>query len=99
MNIFNSPNFDAECRQRYGEKTCIIYQIDPPQYQIKMLDSNCTKTDQVVDKNSFYTLIPQMLVQDYTVVIVEQLGNSSVREITTVHLPKQVQLSNPPIIQ
>jgi len=92
--------FDLECRQRYGEKTCILYQLDTfGTYQVRILDSyeNGSPLQQTIEKSSFYVLIPKMLVQKYTVVIVEYQDHT--REVTAVHLPVQVQLSNPPIIQ
>lgn len=95
-NFHLTTEFDKECRQRYGEKTCILYQIDNLDeiYQCRVLDTHIQK---LVEKSSFYITIPKMLVEKYTVVIIEQI--EGVRDITSVHLPMQVQLSNPPIIQ
>lgn len=101
----SNSDFDTECRHRYGDKTCILYQIDNDNvtYQARVLDGNGTDGNNnspyiyKVEKNSFYVLIPKLLVQNYTVVIVEKLNN--IKDITAVHLPVQIQLSNPPIIQ
>lgn len=101
LDILSCSEFDMECRQRYGEKTCILYQLDKSQtYQVRVLDT-CDVDDSplhyTVEKSSFYVLIPRMLVKKYTVVIVDQVDR--MKEVTAVHLPVQVQLTNPPIIQ
>lgn len=94
----DQSQFDADCIKQYGEKTCILCQIDESHaadmYQVRVLDKH---HDYMVEKSSFYKLIPNLLVGKYTVVIVEKVG--LVKDITSVHLPVQVQLSYPPIIQ
>lgn len=92
--------FDTECHQRYGEKTCILHQIDSSgsMFQVRILDKGKSLMPcYTVERNYFHILIPKMLAQKYTVVIIEQVDCAN--DITAVHLPVQVQLSNPPIIQ
>jgi hypothetical protein len=94
-----SSQFDKECLQRYGEKTCILYQLDNSGvlFEVRSLDTGNTSDKYTVEKRCFHKLIPKMLFQKYTVVIIEQID--CVKDITAVHLPVQVQLSNPPLIQ
>jgi len=86
--------FDKECHQRYGSHTCILIQCDDDIYEFRLLDNLSTAT--TITKRTFVDLIPQMLSQNYTVVIVENtLGIG--KEVRAVHLPKQTQLTTPPI--
>jgi hypothetical protein len=88
--------FDSECYNRYGPKTCLLVETQKNIYKLRLLDNaNCTK--EYVQKSAFYEFIPLMLMQRYTVVIVEKF--EKIDEITAIHLPVQSQLNTPPIIQ
>lgn len=88
-------HFDIECIQRYGEKTCLLHQIDSLLFQVRVLDKDIPY--HIVERDYFHILIPKMLAQKYTVVIIEQVDCEN--DITAVHLPVQLYLSSPPIIQ
>jgi hypothetical protein len=72
----NRPNsFDAECIQRYGSQTCILYQTNDAQtYKLRQLDN--VGSDRIVDKTMFYELIPELLEKRYTVVVAELVVDS-----------------------
>lgn len=86
-----SNEFDKECCNRYGKHTCILYEINNVKFEVRKLDLQMPL--QLIDKQGFFEMIPKLLVEKYTVVIVEK------GEITSVHLPVQSQLATPPIIQ
>lgn len=50
-----------------------------------------------LERQKLVEMIPKMLVNRYTVVIVEQIRTN--KEITAIHLPMQSQLTTPPILQ
>lgn len=90
--------FDTKVRDRYGNKTCILFKQDS-NYELRNLETNITKT---IDNNEIYIEIPEMLKKDYIVVIIEEFTNKKMqveRDITTVHMPRNTLLAMPPIIE
>lgn len=83
--------FGINCKQMYGLKTCILYEIKENLFSVKILDKNGNIDN--IDRNIFYKFIPEMINRNYTVVIIEN------EEITTVHHPTQTNLITPPLIQ
>jgi hypothetical protein len=83
--------YDTECRERYGKKTCILLESND-KFEMKLLDVMQSET--CVEKEKLFEFVPKMLLQKYTVVIVD-----AYKEITAVHLPAQSHLMSPPIIQ
>lgn len=92
--------YDKECTERYGIKTCILVETDKRDiFELRMMDKISLKSRQryILRRSNLFEVIPKMLFHKYTVVIVEQCPNS--KEITAVHHPVQSQLTIPPIIQ
>jgi hypothetical protein len=87
--------YSKECLEQYGAHTCILYETFFKNYQIHILD-NQQIVQKYINKHDFYKIIPTMLQQTYTVIIVEL--KYAHHEITAVHLPKQLYLITPPII-
>ncbi len=83
--------YDTDCKQMYGNRTCILYQLKDDLFKIKFLDKKISS--EVIDRKTFYKIIPEMITTNYTIVIVES------NEITTVHHPTQTNLITPPLIQ
>jgi hypothetical protein len=93
-----SDIYDTECIDRYGSKTCILFQITDEVYELRMLDK--TMEDINVTKKHFFEIIPKLLSNKYTVVIVEKcLCLNNKLEIKAIHLPVQSHLTIPPILQ
>lgn len=84
--------FDTNCKQMYGNRTCILYQINEDSFKVRFLDKELN-TKEIINRNVFYKFIPDMITSNYTVVIIEK------KEITTVHHPMQTNLFTPPLIQ
>jgi len=88
--------YDKECADRYGIKTCILIEMLKDTFELRVLD--CPVYNRIqVPKKRFYEIIPKMLMNKYTVVVIEQYPHS--KEITAVHLPVQSHLTTPPILQ
>lgn len=83
--------YDGECRERYGSKTCILFESNG-KFNTRFLDCQTSLCPEV-KKNELFIYVPQLIGEKYTVVIVENKG------ITAVHLPAQSHLVSPPIIQ
>lgn len=86
----NTHLFDKHCIELYGDKTCILFHIDLFNIEVRLLDHiRYNKNDGVkyINKNSLYNEIPNLLKNNYTVVLVEYLLNTNTYEITTIHLP------------
>ncbi|NBU33763.1 hypothetical protein EB118_01995 [bacterium] len=95
-----SPNskFDEECIARYGEQTCILYQIQQDtssdKYELRTLNN---ASDPIcVSKKLFSELIPSLVSKKYTVVIVDYITGSG-HDITAVHT-NDIKLFNPIIL-
>jgi hypothetical protein len=91
-------NYDKECSERYGVKTCIFEETDKDRFEMRLLDELSKSFQSMyIQRNNLYEAIPRMLTNKYTVVIIEQLTGS--QEITAIHMPVQSYLTTPPIIQ
>ena len=81
--------FDKHCLESYGEKTCIIFELENDLYQLRYLNQNTTKN---INKNDFYIQIPALVESLYTVVVVENIKDVnkkdvSKKEIVAIHSP------------
>lgn len=88
-------DFDTICRKDYGDKTCVIVQIDrdePPTYQMRLLDKGVAKN---ITTELLARVIPDMLQYKYIVVMAKWIAGEK-RDITAVHYPDS-RLTAPPI--
>ncbi len=93
-------DFDQQCVEMYGKKTCIIIQHGN-KFKMKLLDKGVSEICEI-DKSGFYKMIPRMIEHKYTVVIIEDIKEdkqTNHKEITAVHLPVQSFLNTPPLLQ
>lgn len=83
----NTHLFDKHCIELYGNKSCILFHIDLFNIEVRLLD--CIKYNPVryINKNSLYNEIPNLLKNNYTVILVEHVLNTNTKEITSIHLP------------
>lgn len=90
-NKYNNTHiFDKHCIELYGDRTCILFHIDLLNIEIRLLDHiryNKNNGIKYTNKKSLYNEIPNLLKNNYTVILVEYLENTSTYEITTIHLP------------
>lgn len=90
--------FDQECKERYGSCTCIFIEATQNRFEVRLLDgSQDPGLVYYIERSNLVEMIPKMLINRYTVVIIEEIRKS--KEITAVHLPMQSQLNTPPILQ
>jgi hypothetical protein len=92
--------YDKECLERYGIRTCVIVEVSPDTFEVRLLDNRYLTEKKVVylvKRDKLFEIIPKKLMYKYTVVIAEVRSNN--KEITAVHLPVQHQLTTPPILQ
>lgn len=87
ININNTHLFDNYCIELYGYRTCILFHIDLDNIEVRLLDSINYDQIKYINKNSLYNEIPNLLKNNYTVVLVEKLLDTNTTEITTIHLP------------
>ena len=87
ININNTHLFDNYCIELYGYRTCILFHIDLNNIEVRLLDSINYDQIKYINKNSLYNEIPNLLKNNYTVVLVEKLLDTNTTEITTIHLP------------
>lgn len=80
------PNsiFDKHCFESYGEKTCILFELENELYQLRYLNKNTTKN---INKNDFYIQIPTLVESSYTVVVIENIKDVNKKEIVAIHSP------------
>uniref|UniRef100_A0A6C0E0R4 Uncharacterized protein n=1 Tax=viral metagenome TaxID=1070528 RepID=A0A6C0E0R4_9ZZZZ len=87
--------YTNECMERYGIKTCMLYQrsnvvcggeeiCDSDMYVLKFLDRR--REEEVVSKKLFFELIPNLLAEFYTVVVIDKINMKY--EMTAVHKPR-----------
>jgi hypothetical protein len=100
-NIFMSINdfldtsiYDLHCNKMYGEKTCILFQIDDNKnkYEMRLIDKIKIHENGIsyTKKDQFYKIIPELLHDKYTVVIIEKIddiNNEKKYDIIAVHVP------------
>ena len=79
--IIVDPNsiFDKHCLELYGEKTCILFELENNLYQLRYLNKNTAKN---INKNDFYIQIPTLVESSYTVVVVENIKDINKKNIT-----------------
>mgnify|MGYP000754694550 CR=1 FL=1 len=87
ININNTHLFDNYCIELYGYKTCILFHIDLNNIEVRLLDRINYDQIKYINKKSLYNEIPNLLKNNYTVVLVEKLLDTNTTEITTIHLP------------
>jgi len=87
ININNTHLFDNYCIELYGYRTCILFHIDLNNIEVRLLDRINYDQIKYINKKSLYNEIPNLLKNNYTVVLVEKLLNTNTTEITTIHLP------------
>jgi hypothetical protein len=87
ININNTHLFDNYCIELYGYRTCILFHIDLNNIEVRLLDRINYDQIKYINKNSLYNEIPNLLKNNYTVVLVEKLLDTNTTEITTIHLP------------
>jgi hypothetical protein len=85
-NLIVDPNsiFDKHCFELYGEKTCILFELENNLYQLRYLNKNTTKN---INKNDFYIQIPTLVESSYTVVVVDNIKGIGKKEIVAIHSP------------
>ena len=90
--------YDKECLDRYGMKTCVLFESSKDIFDMRPLDyDNKSQTKLKIARAKLYEAIPKLLMNRYTVVIVEMVD--TFHEVTAVHLPVQCALNTPPILQ
>jgi hypothetical protein len=87
ININNTHLFDNYCIELYGYRTCILFHIDLNNIEVRLLDRINYDQIKYINKKSLYNEIPNLLKNNYTVVLVEKLLDTNTTEITTIHLP------------
>lgn len=83
----SSTMYDKECLERYGPMTCILFEMKDSSnifYETRYLNNLCDEK-KLINKDVFYELIPYLLSEKYTVVVVEEVDNK--HEITAIHKP------------
>lgn len=80
--------FDIGCVNSYGKKTCTFFPLDRETVEIKFLD---TLSYRYVKRTVMYTMIPELLDQSYTVVILVRIKKTGKKEITAIHTPSSVE--------
>lgn len=90
------------CKSKYGIQVCVITQIvkDSELYEFMYLD-NCQPPN-LIYKSKFYDIIPGLLENKYTVIIVEYIKSfhsDSIFELEIIctHHPVQKFLTLPPL--
>lgn len=86
----NTHLFDKHCIELYGDKSCILFHIDLLNIEVRLLDYiryNKFGGIKYINKSCLYNEIPNLLKNNYTVILVEHLLTTNTYEITTIHLP------------
>jgi len=76
--------FDKHCLETYGNKTCILFELDDGTIEIRLLDN---KPNTYTGKNKLYIVIPSLLEKLYTVVLVQIIQKTNAKEIVAIHFP------------
>lgn len=83
-------DIDKECIAKYGLRSCVLYEKNRMIYESRMLDN--PRKNKYINKHECAELIPDLLKQKYTIIIIEN------KEIIAVHLPVvQSHMFLPPI--
>lgn len=90
-NHKSKPNkndiFDQDCIETYGRKTCILFDLDDDNIEIRLLDNIYQL--KYTRKNKLYNIIPSLLEKLYTVVLVEKIQKTNTKEIVAIHFPSK----------
>jgi hypothetical protein len=83
------PNniFDKHCIETYGEKTCILFELDDDNIEIRLLDNLYQL--KYTRRNKLYIIIPTLLEKLYTVVLVQIIQKTNTKEIVAIHFPSK----------
>jgi hypothetical protein len=82
--------FDKHCLETYGNKTCILFELDDDTIEIRLLDKLYQlKLYQLkyTGKNKLYIVIPSLLEKLYTVALVKMIQKTNAKEIVAIHFP------------
>lgn len=79
--------FDNHCLEIYGKRTCILFQLSEDTYQARFLNKSIKK---IINKKSFYMIIPTLVEDAYTVVIVDSIDDQ--KEIIAIHSPSNIAI-------
>jgi hypothetical protein len=79
--------FDTHCLEIYGKRTCILFQLSEDTYQARFLNKS---TKKIINKKSFYMIIPSLVEDAYTVVIVDDIDYK--KEIVAIHSPSNIAI-------
>ena len=77
--------FDKHCLETYGNKTCILFELDNDTVEIRLLDNLYQL--KYTGKNKLYIVIPSLLEKLYTVVLVQMIQKTNAKEIVAIHFP------------
>ena len=77
--------FDKHCIDTYGKKTCILFELENDDIEIRLLDNIYQL--RYTKKNNLYIIIPSLLEKLYTVILVEQISKTNTKEIVAIHSP------------
>lgn len=83
-----------ECIIRYGNNIRILIRSKTDDFIYNLYDSDNIFISNIT-KDDFQTEIPKILLDNYTVLMLEYFDDSL--ELTTVHYPRQSNLTLPPI--
>ena len=87
--------FDKHCIEAYGEKTCILFELDDDNIEIRLLDKGEEPTGSAgyqlkyTRRNKLYIIIPSLLEKLYTVVLVQMIQKTNTKEIVAIHFPSK----------
>lgn len=76
--------FDKYCLDTYGNRTCILFEIDTNKFEVRFLNKQSKNT---IYRNCFYKEIPNLVEDRYTVVVVENIPKINKKEIVAIHSP------------
>jgi hypothetical protein len=79
--------FDKHCIETYGEKTCILFELDDDNIEIRLLDNIYQL--KYTRQNKLYIIIPSLLEKLYTVVLVQMIHKTNTKEIVAIHFPSK----------
>lgn len=79
--------FDKDCIETYGKKTCILFDLEDDNIEIRLLDN--IYQIKYTRKNKLYNIIPSLLEKLYTVVLVEKIHKTNTKEIVAIHFPSK----------
>ena len=69
--------FDKHCIETYGEKTCILFELDNDNIEMRLLDNIYQL--KYTNRNKLYTIIPSLLEHLYTVVLVQIIQKTNTK--------------------